>query len=295
MVEESEKFLCPFITGYDSGFLTEKNTGLGNVLFKLASTYAICKKTNRKLSNYHLKKFCIKLKTLYNLNHGDTIFMKFLKDDISSLPPNISFFEESIYDESIIMKIKMSEDKCISINSYLGYPLYFSEYREDILSMFSIPEDILKSLIQEYPDILNPSSTPVSLHMRLNQSSVPIDDTTLIIYYQKSISYIQSIIKNPKFFVFSDDIAKAKDIINQLIKEPVFIYNTYDYIDLYLISLCHHHITSASTFSWWGAYLSINSNKIIIYPRYYNAHESLRIIPEEQWHREYYFNNAIAM
>ena len=65
MVEESEKFLCPFITGYDSGFLTEKNTGLGNVLFKLASTYAICKKTNRKLSNYHLKKFCIKLKTLY--------------------------------------------------------------------------------------------------------------------------------------------------------------------------------------------------------------------------------------
>lgn len=34
--------------------------------------------------------------------------------------------------------------------------------------------------------------------------------------------------------------------------------------DMYLISLCKHHIVSNSSFYWWGAWLANNKNKIVV-------------------------------
>ena len=40
-------------------------------------------------------------------------------------------------------------------------------------------------------------------------------------------------------------------------------------IDLWLISQMENHIIANSTFSWWGAWLSNNKNKIVICPNSY--------------------------
>ena len=36
--------------------------------------------------------------------------------------------------------------------------------------------------------------------------------------------------------------------------------------DMYLMSLCNHHIISNCSFDWWGAYLASTNNHIVIAP-----------------------------
>ncbi len=60
--------------------------------------------------------------------------------------------------------------------------------------------------------------------------------------------------------------------------------NNPDYEELRLMYSCKHFIISNSTFSWWGAYLSTNSKKIVIAPERWNlAVENDDSIYLEDW------------
>jgi hypothetical protein len=66
--------------------------------------------------------------------------------------------------------------------------------------------------------------------------------------------------------VFSDNINKSKDILSSLNKSCIYCENNLDYIDLWIMSLCHHNIICHSTIGWWGAYLNKNKDKYVLYP-----------------------------
>jgi hypothetical protein len=70
----------------------------------------------------------------------------------------------------------------------------------------------------------------------------------------------------------SDDIEWCKEEV-QYIKlnyglgfKPEFSEDCNEYEDLSKMASCSHHIIANSTFSWWGAYLGHNPNKIIVSP-----------------------------
>ena len=86
-------------------------------------------------------------------------------------------------------------------------------------------------------------------------------------YYYASIRRIAKQISSPYFFIFSDDIDWVRE--NLQIKYPVTLVDHFgsDAEELILMSLCKHNIIANSSFSWWGAWLNRNRQKIVLAPK----------------------------
>jgi len=102
-------------------------------------------------------------------------------------------------------------------------------------------------------------------------------------YYDKAMQYVNGKVDNPHFFVFSDDMEWSKQNLNHGNITFVDIHHGKDsWKDMMLMSRCKHNINANSTFSWWGAWLNANKNKIVTVPNRFNQNpESGAIFPRE--------------
>ena len=90
--------------------------------------------------------------------------------------------------------------------------------------------------------------------------------------------------QEPYFYIFSDDITWVRDNLKIDLPHCYIDHNNGldSYNDMHLMSLCQHHIIANSSFSWWGAWLNPNSEKIVIAPRkwFANKNNVEDLIPE---------------
>ena len=88
-------------------------------------------------------------------------------------------------------------------------------------------------------------------------------------YYYRGMEEIAKRIPNPIFYIFADDLEIVK-------KEYYFPYPvTYVTPDdsstgMRLMYSCKHFVIANSTFSWWGAYLGEDPDKIIVMPEVFD-------------------------
>ncbi len=111
---------------------------------------------------------------------------------------------------------------------------------------------------------------PVSLHLRRGDYSTFFGKPMMlpIAYYENAIRHILDQGLQSTFFVFSDDVAYAKDWLRG---DPRFVVVDHNneataHEDLRLMSLCRQHIIANSTFSWWGAWLNPRRDKQVVAP-----------------------------
>lgn len=119
------------------------------------------------------------------------------------------------------------------------------------------------------------NSESISIHLRgrdyiTRERTKEVHFTCDSLYYERCISLITTKVKKPQFFIFSDDPEWARDFLKTDIP-LTFVegnsWNKTNYEDLRLMSLCKHNIIANSSFSWWGAWLNSNPEKIVIAPR----------------------------
>jgi hypothetical protein len=267
--------------------------GLGNQLFQFIAGYVLAKKNkiNLRINSYdrqfelyrfpEIYKLCISKNNNYNFFAKIYLYLypkfyvtlkilgiyKLIK--FIFLDKNKEKFERSplIFNGDLLKKKIV---KNISITGYFQSEKYFIHYKKIILKLLRFPETN-NILLQNYLDLIK-NNNSVAIHIRrgdyLNNPKVRYFHGILgEDYYKKSISYVKHRIKNPFFFIFSDDINLVKNTFFFKNKKYIFIDTKSSFSDLYLMSNCKHFIIANSTFSWWGAWLSKNKHKIVCAPK----------------------------
>lgn len=181
-------------------------------------------------------------------------------------------------------------DRNITLFGYFQNENYFKAISANLREDFRF----ISPLLGENADIANKigSTASVSIHIRRGDYLNPNVNLSLlnIEYYQRAISYIQEKITDPVFYIFSDDINWVKKNLDLSQSPHIFIdWNTGNrsFLDMQLMSLCQHNIIANSSFSWWGAWLNCNPDKIVIAPGTWYKNETAADYPigfiPEKW------------
>ena len=160
----------------------------------------------------------------------------------------------------------------VYLDGYWQSEQYFIEFADTIRADFTFRPILSAQNAEVAKHILQVNA--VSLHVRrgdyaINPKTTATHGLCSLDYYRAAIDYVSGHVVKPLFFIFSDDIAWVKANLN--IDSSAFFVdhnaNQESYNDMRLMSLCKHHIIANSSFSWWGAWLNQNAEKIVIAPK----------------------------
>lgn len=251
------------------GMVTFKNAGrCGNFMFQAASTIGYALR--------HKMPFTVPNRT--NDNFHNPIYLKHLvnKDYDPSLP-EVKIKEGPFCYQDLPFKEEW-RDCNIVLDGYWQTEKYFKEFRKTILWLFDFfwePQFGLVSIHVRRGDYLK---------LKYKHPFWANGEEVAIEWIKKAMAQFPE----HRFCFFSDDIAWCRKTFRN--HSAVEFSEGKDIIgDMVDISCCVHHINSASTFAWWGAWLNRNLHKRVIVPPFWftPGHGNLDtsdIVPEE-WER----------
>lgn len=150
------------------------------------------------------------------------------------------------------------------IDGYWQSEKYFLEIEDLVRKEFTLREP-LNEYSRSIAEKIAAAGEPVALHIRRGDFAYhPYMSKVMGVcppeYYDEAKKIISERVKNPVYFVFSDDVEWTKQHIQTgFPTEYIGQGPEINYMDLELMRLCKHHILSNSTFGWWGAWLSSHS------------------------------------
>jgi hypothetical protein len=262
--------------------------GLGNQMFQFATAFALAKQMKTKvgidLSEINKKEGKIdftyrnfQLEQVFNIDNFDiipTLSYNFiigthLIDKVKRVFIKGSFFyEKDLTFDPLIFDIK----KNAYIEGYFQSEKYFITYENDIRKQFSFKQrpNIKTELLSEQIKRKN----AIAIHVRrgdyVNNKAINlVHGACSLDYYKKALTLFD--LTQHQLYFFSDDINWVKEKFNFIdLNTSTFVdWNNGEnaWQDMHLMSKCKHFIIANSSFSWWGAWLSIYKDKKVIAPK----------------------------
>lgn len=282
--------------------------GLGNQMFEYAALRAMMIKYNQK-GIISLKGITNKTHNIYSLNHFN-INQEVEVINNESLKSKLNYLIYGFYyvflikhknGFSIMKKIQpflnkigifclpdgyIKFSKCSSNNNtmvgYFQSIQYFNDYKDIIKKELKVVDAVLednKKLLKEIE-----ANNSVCVHIRRGDYVGTNHQVCDEAYYLKAIEIMKKKVKNPQFYIFSDDIKWVKENIHFKDKVNFVEKNNPNYEELRLMYSCKHFIISNSSFSWWAQYLTENKKRITIAPSKWFQNENQKVdIYEEDW------------
>lgn len=169
----------------------------------------------------------------------------------------------------------------VALDGYWQSYKYFEGCSDHIRKLYQFVNPPSKDTSKALAEIKGVES--ISLHIRrgdyVNQERTKFIGVLPINYYEAAIKNIEKRTKNPVFFVFSDEPEWCKQNL-KLPTNTIFISDLYTSTtedDLRLMSACKHHIIANSSYSWWGAWLNSNPEKIVCAPKRWFAETKVNL------------------
>jgi len=190
--------------------------------------------------------------------YKDNIFRKVFEFDSNE---NIKFDNKFVEPGFHYTEIPKMEGNVLLVG-YCQSEKYFKEYEKEIRELFCFSEEMISTLKEKHKLLLNEETC--SMHIRRGDyiGQEQYHNNLNLNYYMKATKQFS---KDVKYIIFSDDVDWCR---SQFMGEMFLFPEPQDDIDdLCLMSLCNHNIIANSSFSWWGAYLNKNEDKIIVVPK----------------------------
>jgi hypothetical protein len=149
---------------------------------------------------------------------------------------------------------------------------YFKPYSEEIRADIQLKPALVENVIEIAKKITEENA--VSVHIRRGdylrkQIIYEWHGVMEKEYYIKAFELLYSKTKFSNAYYFTDDVDWVTNNLSPLFDGDIIsgdIGNNH-VEELYLMSQCKHNIIANSSFSWWGAWLNNNPDKIVVAPK----------------------------
>ena len=238
---------------------------LGNQLFQYAMLRSVAVKNGYKLSIP--KRFDgVKMQNLVELSKF------FIEAD--ELAPTEVFSNKYIDGDGEYNPAVFEQPDGTDYQGWYQSEKYFVDIAPQIRREFRFYPDIDNVCNTFVNEIRQDAATPViSLHVRRGDYVTHHNKFRVLglSYYVDALDTIckkLSLDEKPKVIVFSDDIPWCRSNLKlEKAGVTVFAEQVSHWHDLCAMTKCDHHIISASSFSWWGAWLNASTSKVVVAPR----------------------------
>jgi hypothetical protein len=263
------------------------NGRLGNQMFQYAALLGIATKQNLQYGvNYN----CGDSRSWKDFPRDDTFYLMTLDKCFNLSAPQINqknlfrLVEENGAGEFNFQPRFFECGDNVLLKGFFQTHRYFEHIESWIRKEFTFKPEIIEAASK----YLRPGKETVSIHIRRGDYiQAPWHGLCDAEYYRKAQNiFVQDTNKTYDYIYITDDPEFVESQIRP--SESVRVCRSGNqFLELCLMSMCHHNIIANSTFSWWGSWLNSNPNKKVIAPsvwfRQHLAEANISDLYQKNW------------